>query len=138
MNKYEIILYKLFIAFLCTILDVLFILNIKQFNYDKIINYNFDGFFSILKLSLYVFLIIILSIGAIALTIKIILNIIQVFYYFLFFNEKYEKVIVGVDAEDIIRQGYVEFKDGSTLPIEIRKIEIAKDSNNNESNIQKE
>ena len=61
--------------------------------------------------------------GSIFFILKAIIEMIKFFYYSIFYNgNQYDKINLSVDQDNIIRESYVEFKNGQKLPIDIRKI----------------
>lgn len=61
--------------------------------------------------------------GSIFFILKSIIELIKFFYFSLFYTGKnYDKINLTVDQNNIIRESFVEFKNGQRLPIEINKI----------------
>ena len=78
-----------------------------------------------IKLSFGIFFAIFTVIGVIALIIKSFGHMILCFYYFFFYQNKYEKIKLRIDEkEKRIKDCYVEMKNGDKIPIEIYKAVI--------------
>lgn len=78
-----------------------------------------------LKLCFGIFFAIFTILGVIALIIKSLGHMVLCFYYFFFYKNKYEKIQLKIDEkEKIIKDCYVELKNGEKVPIEIYKVVI--------------
>lgn len=78
-----------------------------------------------LKLCFGIFFAIFTILGVIALIIKSLGHMVLCFYYFFFYKNKYERIQLKIDEkEKLIKDCYVELKNGEKVPIEIYKVVI--------------
>ena len=71
---------------------------------------------------LYIFMVLFFLLLLISLIIKAIQEIISFFYYAFFYNNKYDKMEIKIDQNNIIKESFIQFKNGDILPITISKI----------------
>lgn len=80
-----------------------------------------------------IFFTIFVVLAAISFTIKAIWELILFFYFTIFYVDKYDSVNLSVDQNNVIRESYVEFKNGQKVPIQISKIVYNNPQENSET-----
>ena len=107
-------------------LDLLTIINMD------IYTYSIKNLFIISVLSFSALLLIFM---VISFTLKSLQNLFLGFYYGLFYNPKYDNMHIKIDQDDIIRESFMELRNGEKIPIFISRIVTHKpESNTGENN----
>ena len=86
-------------------------------------------------ISLKIFIVLLLVSGTIVFTIKTIQCLFLAYYYGLFYNPKYDNMHIKIDQDGIIRESFIELKNGEKIPVFISRIVTHKpESNTGENN----
>lgn len=100
-------------------------------NMDKYV-YNIKNLFIFSVVS---FIALLSVFGVISFALKALQNLFLGFYYGLFYNPKYDNMHIKIDQDDIIRESFMELKNGEKIPIFISRIVTHKpESNTGENN----
>lgn len=95
-------------------------------NMDKY-TYNIKNLFIFSVLSFSALLLIFM---VISFTLKSLQNLFLGFYYGLFYNPKHDKMHIKIDQDDIIRESFMELKNGERIPVFISRIVTHKPESN--------
>lgn len=90
---------------------------------------------NMIVISTLVFIILLMVFIIISFALKSLQNLFLGFYYGLFYNPKYDNMHIKIDQDDIIRESFMELKNGDKIPIFISRIVTHKpESNTGENN----
>lgn len=118
---------RLFFSYISSILGIFFINHVNKMipvivllvtDYKYSLEHWFDTSIKIFLFGLVVF-------GSITLIISFIYNMVLFFYYAFFSQfDKLIKMEVMIDENDIIRESFMEYKNGKKIPVNIKRIYI--------------
>lgn len=77
---------------------------------------------NMIAISTLIFIILLMLFIIISFLLKSIQNLFLGFYYGLFYNPKHDKMYIKIDQDDIIRESFMELKNGEKIPIFISRI----------------